>query len=67
MVVLLLQVHFQPQEAAAFKVAAACSLDNGELLTVQVRSTTAAAVAGSDCVTSHILVARLMWLPGLFS
>lgn len=31
-----LQVHFQPQEAAAFRVAAACSLDNGELLTVQV-------------------------------
>lgn len=31
------QVHFEPQEAAAFRVAAACSLDNGELLTVQVR------------------------------
>jgi hypothetical protein len=32
----MLQVHFQPQEAAAFRVAAACSLDNGELVTVQV-------------------------------
>lgn len=31
-----MQVHFQPQEAAAFRVAAACSLDNGELLTVKV-------------------------------
>jgi len=29
-------VHFQPQEAAAFRVAAACSLDNGELRTVLV-------------------------------
>jgi hypothetical protein len=31
-----LQVLFDPQEAAAYRAAAACSLDNGELLTVQV-------------------------------
>jgi hypothetical protein len=35
----LLQVLFDPQEAAAYRAAAACSLDNGELLTVQVTAT----------------------------
>jgi hypothetical protein len=34
-----LQVLFDPPEAAAYRAAAACSLDNGELLTVQVSLT----------------------------